>query len=71
MQDDVKPYVKEPMGHVWRKYGEYVDIFGYDIGFHNGPVCEVCGYGFCHHCRDLPSVVCEGQRSIYAEGDEE
>lgn len=71
MQDDVRPYVKEPMGHVWRKDGEGVDICGYDRGWHNGPVCEVCGYGFCEYCQDLPSFECEGQRSIYAEGDEE
>ena len=39
------------MKHVWKKdaLGE-IDIFAYDYGCHNGPVCEVCGMAFCHHC---------------------
>jgi hypothetical protein len=54
-------------GHVWRRE-EYdpreVDIFGFcsDDGFHNGPVCVVCGYGFCHHCnRNGPTADCPGE----------
>lgn len=27
-----------------------IDIFAYENGYHNGPVCEVCGKKFCHHC---------------------
>ena len=55
-----RPYEKNPMGHVWKKneYDGKVDIFGYDGGHHNGPVCMKCGYAFCHHCRDLPERAC-------------
>jgi hypothetical protein len=38
--------------HKWKLYpttGE-VDIFGYEVGHCNGPVCEVCHFGGCHHC---------------------
>ena len=40
--------------HSWRKdeCGD-IDIFGYTDGeYCNGPVCEICGYGFCHHCHN-------------------
>ena len=46
-------------GHVWLKNEDgSVDIFGIAYGYHNGPICELCDYGFCHHCQDLPSVDC-------------
>jgi len=56
-------YEKETHGHVWKKndYDGGVDIFGFEIGRHNGPVCVVCGYGFCHHCQDVPSIDCPSE----------
>lgn len=38
--------------HLWRidpDTGE-VDEFAICNGYHNGPVCEKCGYFFCEHC---------------------
>ena len=55
-----------PCGHVWKKneYDDNVDIFGYTYGeYCNGPVCIVCGYGFCHHCEDdIPQQDCTGNK---------
>lgn len=45
-------------GHVWRTEDGELDLFGYEHGHHNGPICENCGYGFCHHCQDLPDEDC-------------
>ena len=52
-------YITERRGHTWRKNerGE-IDIMAYNVGFHNGPVCEKCGYGFCHHCDEIPDEEC-------------
>lgn len=50
-------------GHTWKldEYGE-VNVFALEEGFHNGPVCTVCGDGFCHHCNpDGWSAECEGE----------
>lgn len=50
-------------GHVWKltESGE-IDIFGYNPSDpHNGPVCVNCGYGFCHHCHDLPLAKCSAK----------
>lgn len=60
-------------GHVWiREYGT-VDIFGYESpdGYHNGPRCAVCGYGFCHHCYpNGPAVDCPGAEKPEQTEDE-
>ena len=53
--------VQKSHGHVWElnnhnnsdddsDYGKSVNIFAYEIGYHNGPRCVNCGYEFCHHC---------------------
>ena len=64
--DNKREYIKNNRGHTW-KLNDYehpegvrsVDIFGYESGrIHNGPICTVCGYGFCHHCHDLPQQDC-------------
>ena len=41
-----------PGGHGFAKndYNDLIDIFGYESGYHNGPVCVFCHMGFCHHC---------------------
>lgn len=37
--------------HKWIKDGKDIDIFAFEEGgYHNGPRCSVCGFGFCHHC---------------------
>ena len=37
--------------HLWykNKNGE-IDMWRLDIGFHNGPECQVCHASFCEHC---------------------
>lgn len=28
-----------------------IDVWQFEEGeYHNGPRCEVCNFGFCHHC---------------------
>ncbi len=57
-------YETNTRGHIWKTDDDgAVDIFGYEYGTHNGPVCVVCGYGFCHHCKELPSEDCTGVKS--------
>jgi len=43
----------EAAGHKLRhdEDGE-VDIFVMDVGYCNGPGCELCGESWCHHCQD-------------------
>lgn len=55
-----RPYEELPRGHVWKTndYDKNTNIFGYEAGNHNGPECVKCGYGFCHHCHELPSEPC-------------
>lgn len=49
-------------GHEWRKDEDgHVDVFAYEVGFHNGPVCVKCGYYFCHHCQTQPTKDCKGE----------
>jgi len=63
-------------GHFWKRddiiYPDgYVgaDIFAYEGGqYCNGPKCETCGYGFCHHCRERPEGNCP--RPLSDEGRE-
>lgn len=42
---------KEYKEHLWEKTrnGE-IDVFAFEVGYHNGPVCKRCGYSFCIHC---------------------
>jgi len=61
-----RDYETNNRGHVWKRYDHdesVVDIFGYESGeYHNGPVCTVCGYGFCQHCEDGPECDCPGNK---------
>lgn len=53
-------YVKTPHGHEWERdeTGD-IEIFAYTNGDRcNGPKCVKCGYGFCHHCKDMPEHDC-------------
>jgi hypothetical protein len=37
--------------HQWRRTAEgKIDEFAMYFDYHNGPVCERCGYSFCEHC---------------------
>ncbi len=36
--------------HLWYKDDGEIDEYRYTSGFHNGPVCMVCGAHFCVHC---------------------
>ena len=47
-------------GHEWETYDDgTINIFAYSpYDPHNGPKCKKCGYGYCHHCDDGPSVDC-------------
>lgn len=43
----------QTLQHDWKRHddGESIDIFAHNpYDPHNGPVCERCGEGFCHHC---------------------
>lgn len=41
----------ETSKHEWEKDDDgSVDEFAFDWGYHNGPVCEICGFSFCEHC---------------------
>jgi hypothetical protein len=55
-------YEIETRGHRWRldEFGE-IDVFGFEARNHNGPVCEDCGYGFCHHCQKIPDRDCSAR----------
>jgi hypothetical protein len=58
-----RPLTDDPaLQHTWKRYedGVDIDIFAYEpYNPHNGPVCERCGEGFCHHCEpDCYHYVC-------------
>lgn len=37
--------------HKWKLNDEgEPDYFAWEFEFHNGYLCERCGYSFCHHC---------------------
>jgi len=62
VKKELRSYQKKPSGHVWEtdEDGE-LEIFAYKRGeIHNGPKCVNCGYGFCHHCQELPGRECSG-----------
>lgn len=35
-------YIKDENGEI--------DEFAFEMGYCNGPICEICGYSFCKHC---------------------
>ena len=48
-----KPKCKheEYLKHSWKKDDDgIIDLFAWDSGYHNGPVCERCGAAPCMHC---------------------
>lgn len=50
-------------GHLWKRDFNVggVDIFAYETGYHNGPICVLCGYSFCRHCNNnVPTIPCSG-----------
>jgi hypothetical protein len=56
--------VRNKHGHVWKtnresnpdlydeydSYGDQLNKFAFESGYHNGYVCKNCGYSFCMHC---------------------
>lgn len=57
-------------GHVWQtdEDGD-VEIFAYNPSeYHNGPLCINCGYGFCHHCEELPEIECSAESESESHG---
>ena len=50
-------YEKDNKGHSWRRdESGAIDEFGLDVEYHNGPICTICGFSFCQHCKisELP-----------------
>lgn len=47
--------------HLWYKNKDgSIDEWRLDVGFHNGPECQVCGEAVCMHCHpDWESMECE------------
>ena len=47
--------------HLWYKNKDgSIDEWRLDVGFHNGPECQVCGAAVCMHCHpDWESMECE------------
>ena len=47
--------------HLWYKNKDgSIDEWSLDVGFHNGPACQVCGEAVCMHCHpDWESMECE------------
>lgn len=33
-----------------------IDMFASSYGFHNGPVCTVCHWSCCEHCKDIAAI---------------
>lgn len=61
-ESGMRDYEVNTKGHVWQKneYDDKVDIMAMCYDFHNGPKCINCGYDFCHHCQDGPTIICTG-----------
>lgn len=36
--------------HMWKMDDGEIDMYAYDQGFHNGPVCLCCGAHYCENC---------------------
>jgi hypothetical protein len=47
-------------GHIWIKEDSgIVDIWAYEPSeYCYGPVCKICGYGYCIGCYDEPQEEC-------------
>lgn len=61
-EKDRRQYEIDTRGHQWQidSFDGELDIFAYEAGdFHNGPRCVKCGYGFCHHCQEMPDEDCD------------
>jgi hypothetical protein len=47
--------MREKHKHIWKR-SDYdrskIDVFGYSEGNHNGPICVICRFSYCQHCRD-------------------
>lgn len=70
----------QELGHVLKtnkdtamEWGDYacgetdeIDICAYSNGFHNGPVCKLCGDEWCVHCGAMkqiwPMEKCKGKK---------
>ena len=65
-------YEADNKGHEWKTndYDGGVDIFAFEIGNCNGPMCIKCGYSFCHHCRELPEAECPVKEMKGADNDD-
>ena len=55
----LKEQEAKPPVHIHEEYPEHdwkrekdgdIDVFAFDVDFHNGPVCNRCYYSFCIHC---------------------
>jgi len=46
--------------HLWYKEDDgEIDLWRLDVGFHNGPACQVCGESFCVNCnKDWENTEC-------------
>ena len=53
--------VQGARGHAWKldEFG-YINEFGMESGYHQGPVCVHCGYSYCVHCDSGPTEDCPG-----------
>jgi hypothetical protein len=53
-------------GHVWKRHEDgTLDILAYNLGgYHNGPMCVRCGYGFCLNCFAGPQKECTANSEI-------
>ena len=56
------PYHKEwqeaflKAGHTPRLEEDTIDMLAMASGYHNGPVCTVCGYSPCEHCVSIEEI---------------
>lgn len=47
--------------HIWRMDDGEIDEWAWESGFHNGAICEVCGYRPCVHCEpNYKTTECRG-----------
>ena len=46
--------------HMWERDEDgKIDVWAAEGGFHNGPICRVCGESPCVHCRpDWETLIC-------------
>lgn len=56
--------------HKWKRHADgTIDVFAYEVGYHNGPACERCGYSYCEHCQDGPTQPCIVEPKPYSTSD--